>query len=53
MFEAVKQNKCRRGKFENMWELICLRSMYRRTYKRPSQPAALEGIVVVLGGYDA
>ena len=42
-----------RGKFENMWELKCQQSIYRRTYKWASQPAGLEGIVVVLGGYVA
>ena len=42
-----------RGKFEIMWELICQQSMYRRTNKWASQPAGLEVIVVVLGGYDA
>ena len=39
--------------FQNMWELICLQNIYRWTYKRASQPAGLEGIVVDLDGYDA
>ena len=36
-----------------MWELLCQQNIYRRTYKRESQPAGLEGIVIVIGGYDA
>ena len=36
-----------------MWELICQRSIYRRTQKWESQPAGLDGIVVDLDGYDA
>ena len=36
-----------------MWEQVCQQSIYRQTYKWASQPAGLEGIVVVLGGYDA
>ena len=39
--------------FENMWELICQQNIYRRTYKRASQPAGLKGIVVDPDGYDA
>ena len=42
-----------RGKFGNMWELICQQNIYQRTYKRASQPAGLEGIVGDLDGYDA
>ena len=42
-----------RGKFENMWEFICHPSIYKQTYKTASQPAGLEGIVVVLDRYDA
>ena len=36
-----------------MWELICQQNIYRRTYKRATQHAGLEGIVADLGGYDA
>ena len=32
---------------------LYINNTYRPTYKRASQPAGLEGIVVDLGGYDA
>ena len=36
-----------------MWELISQQNIYRRTYKKASQPTGLDGMVVVIDGYDA
>ena len=42
-----------RGKFENMWEIICQQNVYTRTYKAASRPTGFDGIVAPLDGYDA
>ena len=36
-----------------MWEFIYQQNMYRRTYKTASRPPGLDGIVVLVDGYDA
>ena len=34
-------------------EFMCQQNMYKRTYKPASRPAAIDGIVALLDGYDA
>ena len=38
---------------EIMWEFICHQNLYSLTYKKASRTTALDGIVVLLDGYDA
>ena len=36
-----------------MWEFTCQQNIYRQTYKTAPRPVGLEGVVALLGGYDA
>ena len=38
---------------ENAWEFICQHNEYRWIYKTASRPTGLDGLVVLLDGYEA
>ena len=35
-----------------MWDNICLQNICRRTYTSASRPTGLDGMVVLIDGYD-
>ena len=53
IFEAVKQNKWRRGKFEIMWDIICYQNVNKLTCKTASRTADWDSSVDHSDGSDS